>query len=309
MSALVPVIDDGSNDHLVARINRQLSQDAASGARAELAVARQLGQAYTQELAGNSSAQQEMRARADALAGEASTLTEQMNQYTATATSLGFVVGSSFPDIARAVELQQSRISEELAHETESNRAIAVDVDNAQKSKNAASSALAVAAAKEDSLKQRLDGIRRMLDTLRGDPRASSPTFDVPLPELSPFESDAASSLETTRLAHAALTESRAAALAQIEIALKEEAKKRVATQAPLRWQAGESLERDRARHASWSVKRRQTVRGRQRTRRSMIKSRKIAGPALKLILQLIPGSPVQRRSSAWDAADDGGVL
>lgn len=237
--------DHGSNDHLVARINRQLSQDAASGARAELAAARQLGQSYTQELAGNSSAQQEMRARVNALTGEASVLTQQMNQYELTATSLGFVVGSSFPVLARAVELQQSAISEESVRESESNRAIAVDVDNAQKSKSAATSAVAVATAKERSLQQRLDDIRRRLDVLRSDPRASNPTFGVPLPELTPFESDAASALASVHTVHAAGTESRAAALAQIEAASKEETKARN-DQAPLRSRLAE-LEKNRA--------------------------------------------------------------
>ena len=50
-----------------------------------------------------------------------------------------------------------------------------------------------------------------------------SPTLDMPLPELSTFESAAASSLESTRTAHAAAGESRAAIIPQIEAASKEE--------------------------------------------------------------------------------------
>jgi DNA repair protein SbcC/Rad50 len=237
--------DHGSSDRLIARINRQLSQDAASETRAELAAARQLGQTYAKELAGNESTLQETQGRVSALDGEAITLTEQIDRDALTATSLGFAVGSSFPDLAKAIELQQSAISEELARENENNRAMAVEVDNALKGKNAASSAAALAAAREGSLKQRLDDIRRRLDTLRGDSRASTVKFNVPLSELTLLESDTANALERARAAYAAATEGRSAAPSLIDAASKEETKAR-SDQVPLRTRLAE-LERDRA--------------------------------------------------------------
>lgn len=217
--------DHGSKDNLVGRISRQLSIDSASDARAALANLRLVGQTHSQQLEAHRAAHRTVQQHLAGLQEEDTSLTGEINGYARSAADLGIAVGSSFPELIRAVEGNLSTVHAELSQETERGRVLSTETETARTSRETANAALNAAVARESSIKQSLDTIRKQLSTLRNDPRAANPTLDITVPALSSLIEAASAKLEELRTVQANRTQRNATLQQQIEAAIREEAK------------------------------------------------------------------------------------
>jgi exonuclease SbcC len=171
--------DHGSKDNLVERINRQLSQDSASEARALVATVRAHDQNLSRELTALQAAQRAAQDSTRNLNQETNTLNAEIKGYIQLAASLGIAVSASFHDLAVALENEIATAGANLSREEQTIRVVADATENARKGNDNSAAALAAAVASEVAIKQNLDSIRRQLASMREDPRTIGTSIDV----------------------------------------------------------------------------------------------------------------------------------
>lgn len=171
--------DHGSKDSLVEHINRQLSQDSASEARASLATVRAQGQNLLRELTTLQARQRALQDSTRNLNLELSALNLEINGYVQLAASLGIAVSKSLDDFTVALQNEIAAASASLSGEEQTIRLATEATENARKATDNAAAALAAAVTTEAAIKQSLGSIRLQLANVRNDPRAAGNSIDI----------------------------------------------------------------------------------------------------------------------------------
>ncbi len=214
--------DHGSRNHLVTRINQQLSRDSASEARASLATLRTRGQALLQQLEANRLAQRTAQQQTKELSIEAAQVRAEIVGYEQRAADLGIATDGSFEDVTKAIDIKRAAISGDLVRASEDNHAATAEVESVRKRSDIIKTAVSRAVAKEASIKQSLDVIQLQLALLRNNPHGANPTLDMSETELAALQTEVTNKIEQFRSIHAANTQQAAQLQQQVESASKE---------------------------------------------------------------------------------------
>ena len=106
--------DHGSSDELLHRIQSQMSEDAASDARADLNAARERGLQLAERTANNAQQQQAINTQIAALKKERARLDVEIAQFTNSAMRLGIVFEASGPIPVEPIQTVRDRIQQDI---------------------------------------------------------------------------------------------------------------------------------------------------------------------------------------------------
>jgi len=171
--------DHGSKDQLLQRIQNHVAADAASGARADLTVAREQAKQLGERGAANKQKQQVVDAQLAALKSERLRLENELSHFAHVASTLGIVVEDADPVPAELVQALATRLQQEVSDLDRLGQEAAITAEGARATVANAKIAVESKRTEVDERKSALSRTEEEITRLRSDQRLTQVSLDI----------------------------------------------------------------------------------------------------------------------------------
>lgn len=180
--------DHGSKDQLLQRIQKHVSADAASGARADLTGVREQAKKLSDRNVANKQKQQAADAQLAGLKNERFRLENEIAHFARAASTLGIVVENAGPTPAELVQALATRLQQEVADLGRLRQEAEITAEAARLAVVNAKNAVAAKKTEADERKAGLSRAEEESTRLRSDPRLTEVSLDIEPGQLAELE-------------------------------------------------------------------------------------------------------------------------